>query len=70
MSNSDTSSSSDKTVKSLSPNTHELFVKNIDPASVDPRDLKISYDPRVFRNWAILARPMRGSCLITRTTNL
>ena len=45
MSNSDTSSSSDKTVKSLSPNTHELFVKNIDPASVDPRDLKISYDP-------------------------
>jgi len=48
MSKSDTSRSSHetvKTVKSLSQETHERFVKNIDPASVDPRDFNISYDP-------------------------
>lgn len=48
MSKSDTSRSSYETVrtdKSMSQETHEQYVENIDPASVDPRDFNISYDP-------------------------
>lgn len=48
MSKSDTSRSSYETVrtdKSMSQETHEQYVENIDPVSVDPRDFNISYDP-------------------------
>ena len=45
MSKSDSSRSSNETEKSSSNNSHERYVKNIDPATVDPLDFKISYDP-------------------------
>ena len=51
MSKSDSSRSSYETVnnKSMSPETHEEYVENINPATVDPRDFKTSYDPTCVR---------------------
>ena len=48
MSKSDSSLSSNETEKSSSNNSqdsYEIYVKNIDPSTVDPLDFKISYDP-------------------------
>ena len=48
MSKSESSRSSFETIgpdKSLSPETEEQYVENIDPATIDPRDFNISYDP-------------------------
>ena len=48
MSKSESSRSSFETIgpdKSLSPETEEQYVENIDPATIDPHDFNISYDP-------------------------
>ena len=48
MSKSESSRSSFETIgsdKSLSPETEEQYIENIDPATIDPRDFNISYDP-------------------------
>ena len=48
MSKSESSRSSFETIgpdKSLSPETEEQYVENIDPVTIDPRDFNISYDP-------------------------